>query len=113
MIGGRVARHEIVRVRAPLVDDGRGNRTRDWAAATETPLAGWAVDAGTGEEDTVNRDGASIAYTIRGPLNADLAPTDRVRLFGGLYEVDGGIGRQPGISTATSNCVAQLTAWEG
>ena len=113
MIGGRVARHAIVVVRAPLVDDGRGNLAADWDAATETPSEGWAVDVGASGEDSVNRDGASIEYTIRGPLDADLRHTDRVRLLGGLFVVDGAVGRQPGISPATSHSVARLVVWEG
>lgn len=113
MIGGRVARHEIVVVRAPLVDDGRGNKARDWSLATETPSPGWAVDFGASGEDSVNRDGASIEYTIRGPFDADLLHTDRVRLLGGLYTVEGAVGRQPGVSAATSHSVARLVRWEG
>lgn len=113
MIGGHVARHTIVVVRAPLVDDGRGNKSRDWAAAEEHESEGWSIDVGATGEDTVNRDGASIAYTVRGPLDADIAATDRVRLLGGLYDVEGAIGRQPGVSAFTSHCIVQLTAWEG
>lgn len=113
MIGGRVARHTIVRVRAPLVDDGRGNQARDWDRAVETSLPGWAVDVGATVEDVVNRDGASTEYTIRGPYAADLATSDRVRLLGGLYEVDGAVLRQPGPSAATSHTVVRLTSWEG
>lgn len=113
MIGGRVARHTIVVVRAPLVDDGRGNQARDWSQASEFESPGWAVDVGASGEDTVNRDGESIEYTIRGPFNADLLGSDRVRLLGGLYRVAGAVGRQPGVSAATSHSVARLVNWEG
>lgn len=113
MIGGHVARHTIAVVRAPLVDDGRGNKRRDWSAAAEHESPGWAVDVGAAGEDVVNRDGASIAYTLRGPLDADIAATDRVRLLGGLYNVEGAVGRQPGVSARTSHSIVQLIAWEG
>ena len=113
MIGGAVARHTIAVVRAPLVNDGRGNMTRDWSKASEHESKGWAIDAGPTAEDTTNRDGASIAYTLRGPFNADLLASDRVRLYGALYEVDGAVARQPGVSAATSHSVVSLVAWEG
>ncbi|WP_156759990.1 hypothetical protein [Microbacterium karelineae] len=113
MIGGQVDRNQIVRLRAPLVDDGRGNQARDWEKATETPLDGWAIDAGATGEDTTNRDGSSTAYTLRGPLEADIEATDRVRLFGETFHVDGGVGRQPGVTARTSHCIVQLIRWEG
>ncbi|QPE04129.1 hypothetical protein IT882_13105 [Microbacterium schleiferi] len=100
-------------VRAPRVDDGRGNEAWDWANAVERESEGWAVDVGAGSKDTQNRDGDSIAYTIRGPLDADLRATDRVRLYGVLHEVTGGVGRQMGATARTSHTVAALAAWEG
>lgn len=113
MIGGLVARHTITVVRAPLVDDGRGNRTRDWTAAVDLERPGWAIDsAGTAEDDT-NRDGSSTEYTLRGPFAADVAATDRVRLFGDLYLIDGGVLRQPGPSPLTSHTILRLIRWEG
>lgn len=113
MIGGVIARHPIVRVRAPLVDDGRGNLARDWDEATEATIPGWAVDVGSTVEDTVNRDGSAVEYTIRGPLAADVAATDRVRFMGGLYEIAGGVLRQPGPSALTSHTIIRLSLWEG
>ena len=113
MIGGAVARHRIEVVRAPLVDDGRGNKTRDWANATETPLTGWAIDAGSTVEDETNRDGSAVEYTIRGPYAADVAAADRVRLLGGLYKITGGVLRQPGPSALTSHTILRLTKWSG
>ncbi|WP_425836958.1 hypothetical protein [Microbacterium sp. PA5] len=113
MITGAVARHSIVVVRAPLVDDGRGNETRDWVNATETTLHGWAVDAGSTIEDETNRDGSAVEYTIRGPYTADVVATDRVRLLGGLFQVTGGVMRQPGPSPLTSHTALRLTRWEG
>lgn len=113
MIGGRTARHRIVRLRAPLADDGRGNQVRDWANAAEAPLSGWAIDAGATAEDTTNRDGSSVAYTLRGPVDADIKATDRARLFGETFLVDGGVTRQPGPTARTSHCIVQLILWEG
>lgn len=108
-----VAHHPIVVVRAPWVDDGRGNTTPDWANATETPSLGWAVDAGSTVEDESHRDGSAVEYTIRGPFTADVLATDRVRLLGGLFQISGGVMRQPGPSSLTSHTILRLTAWSG
>ena len=113
MIGGAVARHKLTVVRAPLVDDGRGNKTRDWSSTTEHTIPGWAVDAGATFEDESNRDGAAIEYTLRGPFNADIEHTDRARLFGADYVITGGVLRQPGPSPRTSHTIVRLTRWEG
>lgn len=113
MIGGLVARHTIEVIRAPEVDDGRGNLTRDWANATATTIPGWAVDAGSTVEDEQNRDGSAVEYTIRGPHNADIRATDRVILFGTTHQITGGILRQPGATALTSHVIVRLTAWEG
>ena len=113
MIGGVVARHTIGVLRAPVVEDPRrGSRVPDWSAAVETPSPGWAVDAGGAGEDAVNREGVSIAYTLRGPFGADVLPTDRVRLLGEVFEVVGGVVRQPGPSPMVSHCIVQLARWE-
>lgn len=112
MIGGQVARHSIVVVRAPLVEDVRG-AYRDWSKAVESPSGGWAIDTGAAGEDTTNRDGSSTEYTLRGPFAADIEATDRVRLFGDLYEVSGGVLRQPGATPVTSHTIISLTRWEG
>ena len=113
MIGGLVARHTIEVIRAPEVDDGRGNLKRDWVNATETTIPGWAVDAGSTVEDEQNRDGSAVEYTLRGPLNADVVASDRVRLWGGLYVITGGVLRQPGVTALTSHCIVRLTRWDG
>lgn len=114
MIGGLAARHTLTRLRVPAVDDGRGNVQPDWTAAPEeTALPGWAVDAGSTVEDLVNRDGAEVSFTVRGPADADVRSTDRIRFAGVDYEIDGGVRRQPGASAATSHMILLLTRWEG
>ncbi len=114
MIGGTVARHAITVVRAPLVRDSRGNDTRDWDAAAEHESRGWAIDASDGQtEDKTNRDGSAVQYTLRGPLAADIRATDRVRLFGDLHRIQGGVLTQLGPSALTSHKVVRLIAWEG
>lgn len=113
MIGGIVAKQTITIQRAPVIDDGRGNLTPDWSSVTETPSPGWAVDAGDTSEDTTNRDGASVSYTLRGPWNVDVRGSDRVVMFGDVYEVFGDVLRQPGPTQLTSHVIVRLTRWEG
>lgn len=113
MISGVVARHTITVVRAPLVDDGRGNRARDWPNAAEHTLGGWAIDTGGTTEDESNRDGSSTEYLLRGPIEADVVATDRVRLFGALFHINGGVLLQPGPTALTSHAILRLTRWEG
>lgn len=113
MIGGAVARHSIDVLRAPLIDDGRGNRSPDWSNQTETASPGWAIDTAATAEDETHRTGDSISYTLRGPFAADVIATDRVRLFGETFQITGGVLRQPGPSALTSHTIIQLTRWEG
>lgn len=113
MIGGLVDRHTIIRKRAALVDDGRGNMTQDWDNPVETPLPGWAIDASGSSEDLVNREGSASTYTLRGPFAADVKGTDRIVLFGDEFTISGGVQRQPGVTDLTSHTLIVLTAWEG
>ena len=113
MIGGLVARHTLTVQRAELVDDGRGNMVPDWSQMTSHASTRWAVDAGDTTEDTENRDGASVAYTCRGPWGADILGSDRVVLFGEVFEVFGGVLRQPGPTATTSHVIVRLTNWTG
>lgn len=113
MIGGRVARHTLTIRRAPLVDDGRGNEVHDWEDSSDTESPGWAVDAGDTTEDLDNRDGSSVSYTCRGPIDADIVGSDRVVLFGDVFEVTGNILKQPGPTARTSHAIVRLTRWEG
>lgn len=113
MIGGVVARHTLTVHRAPLVDDDRGNLIPDWDAAASHTSTGWAVDAGDTSEDTRNRDGSSVTYTCRGPWGADILGSDRVALFGDVFEVFGSVLKQPGPTPRTSHVIVRLTNWAG
>lgn len=113
MIGGVVARHTIEILRAPLIADDRGNEDRDWENQTITESHGWAVDAGATTEDIANRDGSSIEYTLRGPYAADVLSSDRVRLAGDVFLINGAVMRQPGPSALTSHTILRLEKWDG
>ena len=113
MIGGLVARHSIVRKRPTMVSDGRGGQEPDYASTTDIAITGWAADAGNTVEDTTNRDGASIEWTLRGPFDADVQRHDLITLFGDDYLIDGEVLRQPGPTGATSHTILRLVRWVG
>lgn len=115
MIGGLTARHTLTRQRGVETDDGRGGTETDWNDPAELPIPGWAVDAGSTAEDLQNREGSAAEYTVRGPLDADVRPGDRMLLpwDADPFEVDGEVLRQPGPSAATSHCIVRLKRWVG
>lgn len=115
MIGGRVARHTLTRLRGVVVDDGLGGTETDWTNPDELLIPGWAVDTGNTIEDLNRRDGSSVEYTVRGPLGADVSPGDRMRLpwDPDPFEVDGDVLRQPGPSVHTSHSIVRLRRWTG
>lgn len=65
--------------------------------STETPLPGCGVaprdgNSSAGNEDTKGRDQVIVGLTLYAPPGTDLRPTDRVRIGGVLYEVEGEAG---------------------
>jgi hypothetical protein len=113
MIGGLVDRHTIVVRRAPLRRNSHNDEVRDFTQATDSPSAGWAVDAGDTSEDNDGRDGIVSSYTLRGPFTADVLDSDRIVLFGVEYLIDGSVRRQPGPSARTSHTIVKLTRTAG
>lgn len=105
--------HTFYRQRAPLVDDGRGGKKRDWGNISVAALPGWVVDAGITFDDKRNREGAMVAFTARGPMNADVEATDRIIYEGKTYVIEGAVERQPGPTPRTSHCIILLKRWEG
>ena len=109
----RVFRHTIDVIRAPAAEDRRGNTTRDWGTATETPIPRWAIDTEESGDLGDGRTGSTSRWVIRGPYEADIVASDRVRLLGILCEIDGDVLRQPGPSRRTSHTIVRLTRVEG
>ena len=79
----------IERIRAPLVENAYGDLERDWDAAETVELTGWRIDPSSGFEqhDTI-RDAAVTVWRLYGPLDADVAESDRVVAHGDTWEVD-------------------------
>lgn len=110
------AHQSIIRVRAALLPrDPRGNQVRDWAHAPEVPLPGWTVFPGATAELTVGRDSSLIQFTAIGPADADVLPTDRIKLPGSdrTYDIDGEPGRWLSPAGGVSSTVLLLKKWEG
>lgn len=83
---------ETVVVRnAPLATDGRyGNARRDWDQATDTTVAGVAMQPLAYEENDVDRERTvSRMRLYLPPAGAALAAESRVVWRGTTYEVDG------------------------
>lgn len=108
MIIGTVASHTVQVVRAVMVDDGRGNESPSWGSASKTPSEGWAIDAGNTAENLDGRDSDTAEWTIRGPFNADVRPTDRIELLGATCSIIGAVMRQPGATDLTSHTLLRL-----
>jgi hypothetical protein len=106
-------RESLITLRAPLVDDGRGGLKRDWGTYVPHVIPGWSLDAGITFGDRDNRAGAKIAYTARGPIDADVEETDRIVYAGKTYVIEGGVERQMGVTARTSHCIILLARWKG
>jgi len=88
----------VVRVRAPLGDDGYGNPTsqRDWSRATRTVISGVSFQPDTSTETADGtRDTVITGYRLITPKgrDIDLLATDRIEVDGMTLEVDGAVGR--------------------
>lgn len=113
MIGDLVARHTLLRERPARVADGHGGLEDDFTDVPLVPLPGWAVDAGATIEDSQNREGELIRFTVRGPIDADVQAGDRITYDGDQYQIEGAPMKQPGPSSRTSHVILLLRRWEG
>ena len=113
MIGGTVDRHTIGVVRAPMIDDGRGNPKADWKNATVTPSEGWASDVGNTAENLDGRDSETAEWTLRGPFAADVRASDRIDVLGVRCTITGAVMRQPGATDLTSHTILRLKRVDG
>lgn len=88
----------IVRRRAPIVDDGWGNVTRDWSAAVDNTLGGVNVQpTSQDEDDSPLRTVIVTAWRVQSApgCDLDLVHTDRVLHDGILCDVIGEVARWP------------------
>ncbi len=81
-------RDTVTLLRAPIVTNPYGNSGRDWSVATERTVAA-NVQGPSGGEDLAEGNRVTSRWRLFLPATADLAPTDRVRWKGEVYDVDG------------------------
>lgn len=96
-----------------MVGNGRGGLEADFTGVVPVNLPGWALDAGNTLADRQNRDGAVVQWTARGPFDADVDRHDRITVYGGKFQIDGAVIRQPGPTSRTSHTILLLVKWEG
>lgn len=86
----------VVRRRAPLVDDGWGNQTRDWGQAVDTELVGVNVQPNNqNEDDGVLRTVVTTSWRVQSApgVDLDVVASDRVVYDGVECEVVGEVAR--------------------
>lgn len=84
---------QTVTVRRAGTASDHGNTIADWSAATEHTINGCSVQPAGGVEDPINRDSVTTLWHVYAPAGADVQDTDRIVVYGELYEVDGPVRR--------------------
>lgn len=108
------ARTTIQRIRAELLPrDVLGNQELDWVNAPEVDIHGCVIYPGATDELTVGRNTALIQWTVIAPADADIRATDRIKVDGKIYEIDGEPGRWRSASGTLDSLVLLLRKWEG
>jgi hypothetical protein len=82
----------ITRLRATLEDDRYGGQDKNWTDPAESTIRGCAIAPRLEGEEGTGREGVVIGWTVYAPADADILPTDRLRIRSVDHEVDG----QPG-----------------
>lgn len=81
----------VTRIRATTTVDGYDNTVSDWSTAAETPMSRVGVAPRSQDEDLDGRTATITGLSLywRGPEPVDVLPTDRFRVRGTVWEVDG------------------------
>lgn len=99
-----------------LVDDGHGNEEPRYSGAW-THLDGVDMQGGASEEDSINRNGTAIDFTLYAPIDAVLSDDMRVRYpddeSGNVFEVVGEVARLPDPLGVTDYAKVLLRRWKG
>ena len=99
-----------------LVDDGHGNEEPEYPTSW-SPLDGVDMQPGASQEDSINRNGTAIDYTLYAPIGAALSDDMRVRYpndeSGSVFEVVGEVVRLPDPLGVTDFLKVLLRRWRG
>ena len=80
----------VTRLRATTTTNRYSDTERDWSNPDELAIDGCAVaPRDSPETPGDNRDGIIIGFTVYAPEGADVTATDRLRVRGDDYDVDG------------------------
>lgn len=105
----------VIRLRAGTTSDRYNSAVDDWTDPDELEINSCAVAPRLDSEDRTNgRQGVIVGLTVYAPAGADILATDRVRVRGDDYEVDGEPGdwRSP-YGTANGGLEIALRRVEG
>lgn len=81
-------------------------------ARTKPDVPAW-FEPRSSSEDVAAKDQQVDGYWLYLPLSEDLTTAERVRVYGGWYEVEGEPGVQPGGFIVEGFVKAALTRWRG
>lgn len=92
-----LATETITVLRAPLVPNPYGSKTRDWTNPARTDVAGVSIQPATTTEDVRDREQLANTYQLFTPrgIDLDLLATDRVEWNGRVLQVVGDPNRWP------------------
>jgi hypothetical protein len=105
-----MARQTFTRRRYPTVTD-HGATVRDYSDTPEEADFTGSIQPAAATEDTVNRNGAEVAYTIWASPDADVNHYDLVTLYAATYYVNGEPERWA--SGVLDHAVIYLSRWVG
>ena len=77
----------IIRLRPKWVRDDRNNLVEGEMEALQ--ITGCSIQPGASAEDVAMRQTTTIDYTIFAPATTDVCSTDRLEIYGEVYEVVG------------------------
>jgi head-tail adaptor len=86
---GYVAGETVTVLRATATTDAHGNVVRAWADAEEHQVSGVAVNPREVNAENGGREASEDLFVLYMPAGADVLASDRVRVRGEVYDVDG------------------------
>jgi len=103
----------VTRLRAPLLDDGYGNKYRDWPNAASVAVTSCRWQPLSSDEVLASRNGVELVARLLAPRDADIVPDDRVTFGGVTFEVDGEPLRHRSPSGVAAHAEVLLRRFDG
>lgn len=112
-MGRPLGRKTITIVRGTKETNAYGDDVLSWGSATRTVVRGCDVQPGTTSEYLMNRNEATVAWTVFAPPGTDVTEFDRVEFNGRTYEVDGHPAQWDSYSARQDYVEIILKDWSG